>query len=71
MCTNVIPRHLKEIKLLDGRPAYIFVHYDGKFPTQQTINGKLCCPYCGKEMENQACNCYSYKRIAEFNESLK
>ena len=44
-----IPKNLKEIKVSDGRPAYIFVPYEGMFPTKQNIKGKEYCPYCEGE----------------------
>lgn len=66
-----IPKNLKEIKVSDGRPAYIFVPYEGMFPTKQNIKGKEYCPYCGRELENEKCSCFSYKRIEEFNNTLK
>ena len=65
-----IPNNLKEIKVLDGRPAYIFVPYEGKFPTKHKIKDKCFCPYCGKELENEKCSCFSYKKIEEFNNTL-
>lgn len=67
-----LPRDLKEIQLLDGRPAYIFIPYDGIFPTYQKRNdGKLYCPYCGRELENEKCDCYAFKKISTYNKQVK
>ena len=68
---STLPKSLKEIKLKDGRPAYIFLPYNKRFPTKESIKGKEICPYCGKELQQGQCHCYSFKRVVEFNSKLE
>ena len=69
-----IPLYLREIKILDGRPAYIFIPYENGFPTVNkvyTAKGIVeLCPYCGNELNNHSCNCHSFRCIKEFNRTL-
>ncbi len=69
---NALPVDAKQIKVIDGRPAYIFVPYEGKFPTVWNINGKEICPYCGQKIhpETKQCTCLNYKRIISLNQKL-
>ena len=71
MKRNVIPKELKELKLFDGRPAYIFVNNQtGKFPTIGFCCDKNVCPYCGKTVKGEHCSCPAYKAAQEYNNSL-
>ncbi len=71
---NALPVDAKQIKVLDGRPAYIFIPYQGKFPTVwHENNGKEICPYCGRELhpETKQCFCLNYRRISILNKQLE
>ena len=73
--TADIPLYLREIKVLDGRPAYIFIPYENGFPTVHKVdraNGFVeYCPYCGNKLNNHLCTCHSFRCITEFNATLK
>lgn len=67
----IIPKELKELKLHDGRPAYIFADkISGKFPLLGFCCDKNVCPYCGKTVHKEACSCTAYKTVLEYNKSL-
>ncbi|MBQ2810760.1 MAG: hypothetical protein IJF12_01175 [Alphaproteobacteria bacterium] len=69
---TIIPRELKELKLSDGRPAYIFAdNITGKFPVLGFCCKKNVCPYCGKTVQGDACSCSGYKLAQDYNKSLK
>ncbi|MBQ8870055.1 MAG: hypothetical protein IJ019_01610 [Alphaproteobacteria bacterium] len=67
----IIPKELKELKLHDGRPAYIFIDAKtGKFPTIGFCCEKSTCPYCGQIVQQETCSCVAYKTVLEYNKSL-
>ena len=66
-----IPSELKALKLLDGRPAYIFAdRKTGKFPTNDFSCDRKTCPYCGEPLKDNSCSCFAYKKAQEYNASL-
>lgn len=66
-----IPNEMKKIKLYDGRPAYIFADSKtGKFPMNEFCCDRKTCPYCGEKLKNDECDCYTYKRVKHYNDSL-
>lgn len=70
-----IPLYLREIKISDGRPAYIFIPYENGFPTINKVYRANVvielCPYCGNELNNHQCTCHSFRCAQEFNATLK
>ena len=67
-----IPKELEALKLHDGRPAYLFVdRATGKLPLKEFSCDKKTCPYCGEEIKQDSCSCYSYKKAKEYNKSLE
>ena len=70
-----LPLYLREIKVSDGRPAYIFIPYENGFPTVHKVYTAKriveLCPYCGAELNNHLCKCHAFRCITEFNATLK
>lgn len=66
-----LPQNITEIKLKDGRPACIFLPYEGKLPTCFEIKGIPCCPYCEAALnKDNECSCRAFKNAKHFNDSL-
>ena len=65
-------KELKEIKLYDGRPAYIFANMQrGRFPTKGFCCDANRCPYCGEVSSSEHCTCRTYKTVLAYNRSLE
>lgn len=62
-----LPREIKELKIADGRPAFLFMDQNGHLPLND-ICGKDICPYCKEELNAyKQCTCSYFKRALAFN----
>lgn len=67
-----LPREVKELRVYDGRPAFLFADWNGKLPLKRVNKeGVPCCPYCNEPLVYTKCRCFSFRKAEEFNASLR
>ena len=64
-----LPKEVKELKISDGRPAFLFLDWEGHLPVKTVRNGVAYCPYCSQQLVNDRCNCFSFRKAEEFNKA--